>query len=287
MSAFGYIHPRLRGPRGKPIRDAINSWWPPTLVLSGIGISNIWIGTIVLAAISLWMLHEFLRLLPGGTRNRFVEILAYLTVPLHYGLMLTGVMPFGVITAIWIFGILPLAWVFSAGTEGALVQLPATQFGIVLTVLAFSHISRLFMMGPSIRPAGGAGLAGLLLTATWSNDAAQFVFGKLFGRQPMASLISPNKTWEGFAGGLLATSVIGAAIAPMVTPFDATHGALIGAALSIAGSLGDLLISAIKRDAGVKDTGAVLPQHGGILDRCDSLLLAAPLYFYAVQFWLR
>jgi phosphatidate cytidylyltransferase len=286
-SALGFIHPGLRGPAGKPIRQAINSWWPPALVLGATVICRSWLGISIFAALSLWTLCEFLRMQPPDARNGFIELLAYLTVPLHYGFFLVGSTWFAAADVLWIFVVLPLAWIFAAGPEGTLAQLPRIQWGIMLTVVALSHVARLLMLDPTISPAGGAGLAALLITSVMFNDAAQYVFGKLFGRHLLAPTISPGKTWEGLAGGLITTIVIGATVSTLVTPFTAAEGALIGAILSIAGVLGDLLVSGIKRDAGVKDTGRVLPQHGGVLDRCDSLLLAAPLFFYGIQPWLR
>jgi phosphatidate cytidylyltransferase len=99
--------------------------------------------------------------------------------------------------------------------------------------------------------------------------------------------LSPKKTWEGLAGGVVVTSLVTAAAAPQLAPFDRLTGALVGVGLSLLGLLGDLLVSAIKRDVGVKDSGSALPGQGGILDRCDSMLLSAPLSFYAVNAWLR
>jgi phosphatidate cytidylyltransferase len=286
-SAFGFIHPKLRSPAGRPIRQAINSWWPPALVGGAAVLGRSWLGVAVFGVVSLWALYEFLRLLPPDKRNGLVEFLAYLTVPVHYGFLISGVTPFAVPAAAWISGVLPLAWIFTGGPDGALRRLPLIQWGIALTVVALSYVARLLMLSPTIGPAGGAGLAALLLTTVMFNDAAQYVFGKLLGRHALAPVLSPKKTWEGFAGGFITASAVGAAACPLVTPFNAAKGAFIGAALSLAGVLGDLLVSGIKRDAGVKDTGAILPQHGGVLDRCDSLLLAAPLYFYGIQQWLR
>jgi phosphatidate cytidylyltransferase len=264
----------------KPIRQAINSWWPPALVAGAVVVSGAWVGIVVFAVISLWALYEYHRMLDPDVRNKRIELLVYCSAPLHYFLLITTRVPFATGLAAWTFGILPLAWLFFVGTRGALSDIPKFQWGIVLTTAALSHVPRLLML------AAGHGLAAFLFVTVMFNDAAQYVFGKLFGRTPLAPSISPKKTWEGFVGGALTSTVIAMFVGPLVTPFDITQSALIGFLLSVLGLLGDLTISGIKRDAGVKDTGAVLPQHGGILDRCDSLLLAAPLFFYGVRAWV-
>jgi phosphatidate cytidylyltransferase len=109
----------------------------------------------------------------------------------------------------------------------------------------------------------------------------QFTWGKLLGRHKIIEKISPNKTWEGFIGGLLST-VLAAILLKFLTPF--TTNEAIGAGLLIActGFVGDIIVSAIKRDFGLKDTGTVIKGHGGILDRMDSLIISAPFFFYYV-----
>jgi phosphatidate cytidylyltransferase len=249
-------------------------------------VGGTWVGVLLFAAVSFWSLHEYLRMSPADARNKTVELFAYAAVPVHYVMIVTSVPPFAAGLAVWTFVVLPFVWIFSAGSRGALVALPRVQWGLVLVVAAISYVARLLALNSDVGPAGGAGLAALLLLSIMSNDAAQYVFGKLWGHRKLAPALSPQKTWEGLAGGIAATMLVAAAAAPLVTPLNRIQGAAVGAALSVAGLLGDLMVSSLKRDAGVKDTGAVLPQHGGVLDRCDSLLLAAPLYFYGMQLWL-
>ncbi|HSG94271.1 MAG TPA: phosphatidate cytidylyltransferase, partial [Afifellaceae bacterium] len=107
----------------------------------------------------------------------------------------------------------------------------------------------------------------------------------LFGRRQVAPTVSPNKTVEGLAGGILVTALIAALVGPFITPLSAGFCAFLGAALALGGFLGDLTISGVKRDLGLKDTGTLLPGHGGILDRIDSLVFTAPLFFHLVRFF--
>jgi phosphatidate cytidylyltransferase len=123
----------------------------------------------------------------------------------------------------------------------------------------------------------------LVLAITWIQDSAAYFVGRTIGRTRMAPILSPKKTWEGFAGGL-AASVLAALAATFVLGLPVSYGAaaLIGAATGVTGPLGDLGESLIKRQIGVKDSGALIPGHGGILDRMDSLLFTAPTVYYMV-----
>lgn len=128
-----------------------------------------------------------------------------------------------------------------------------------------------------------------VLPAIFAADSGGYVFGKAFGRHKLWPGVSPSKTWEGYIGGVLMGVVVGAGAvvlwslrAPGLRPLD---GALIGLAVSVVAPLGDLTISAFKRQAGVKDTSHLVPGHGGLMDRLDTVLIAAALgYWYIVWF---
>jgi phosphatidate cytidylyltransferase len=132
---------------------------------------------------------------------------------------------------------------------------------------------------------GGAGLVLTLLILTQGNDVAQYCWGRMLGRRRIAPSVSPNKTVEGFLGGLLTTIVVAALLAPLLTPMPWTMALWVGALLAVMGFLGDLSVSAVKRDIGLKDTGNLIPGHGGILDRIDSLMFTAPLMFHIMRYF--
>lgn len=139
----------------------------------------------------------------------------------------------------------------------------------------------------------GPSLLLFLLLVVWSGDIAALYIGRAFGRFPMAAAISPNKTWEGAIASLVASVLFGVllvwasqalsahAIDYLSYPGGWLHWIELAVLLNIAAQLGDLVESAIKRGAGVKDSGRILPGHGGVLDRIDALLLAAPVLWYA------
>lgn len=285
-SAISFLHPRLRRPEAKSIRQAINSWWPPALASSAAVLCGAPVAIPLFAVVSAWTLHEYLGLLPAEDRHPATDAVARAAVPIHYLALAFGnsSLFFGALL-LWIGAVLPLTHAFVRGPTGLLGAVPRLQFGVVLTVLALSHVARIFLLPASIGPSGGAGLAGLLLLCVMANDAAQYISGKLLGKHKLAPVISPKKTWEGLAGGALVTALVAAGVAHLLTPFHPAFAALLGVIFSVTGLLGDLLISAVKRDAGVKDTGAVLPGQGGILDRCDSLILTAPLFAHALIVW--
>lgn len=289
-SLFALSHPRIRRPEGARVRNAILSWWPVSLVGGLMVILGSAGALIIFAFVSMATLREYVALLPTHDRHPTLSALAYLAVPLHYALILTHkpALIYGGIV-VWGALVLPLVRLWLCGTKDFLAGSARLLFGLLLTVLSLSHVVMIFWADSGVMPAGPEGLASLLLLLVMASDAGQYVAGKLAGKTLLVPVISPHKTFEGLLGGAAITALVGAASAPLISPLDRWTGAFIGVGICFVGLLGDLLISAIKRDAGVKDTGSALPGQGGVLDRCDSMLLTAPLflYLYATPSWLQ
>jgi phosphatidate cytidylyltransferase len=131
---------------------------------------------------------------------------------------------------------------------------------------------------------GGAWLVLFVLFCTWACDTGAFFAGRAFGRRKLAPTLSPGKTVEGAVGGLFAALAM-AALLGAALRMEITAALLLGALAGVLGQVGDLCESAIKRDLGLKDFGSILPGHGGILDRFDSLLLTAPAIYTLLRFW--
>jgi phosphatidate cytidylyltransferase len=185
-----------------------------------------------------------------------------------------------------LLGILAIsAWELRAGHD-ALAGMGAAAFALVYIGWTASHVP-LMHATPEIGP----GLVMLLLVAVAATDTGAYFVGKNLGRRKMAPVISPNKTWEGAAGGLLFPVLLFVAIAVLaeregwsVFPdWSLPRFGATAAALSVAAQIGDLVESKLKRDAGVKDSGGIFPGHGGALDRCDGFLFAAPLLYYMAR----
>ncbi|MBK9373176.1 MAG: phosphatidate cytidylyltransferase [Holophagales bacterium] len=162
----------------------------------------------------------------------------------------------------------------------------ALHFHLALlgTLWGLPHVAALWYLRPQAAPASGPLLAGFLLLVVQSSDVAQYVSGRLLGRHPLSAR-SPSKTWEGFAGGLLFAVGLGVLLHGS-TPFTWRQGAALALVVYLLGVAGGLLLSSVKRDLGLKDWSALLPGHGGMLDRVDSLLLSAPVYYHLVRLLL-
>lgn len=156
----------------------------------------------------------------------------------------------------------------------------------MICVYAISHAPALLLL--DIPGYGGREelLLFYLVAVVQLSGVLQYVFGKLFGRHKIAPKVSPNKTWEGFVGGVLCATLIGTALY-WATPFSPLAAAAMSLLVTLVGFLGELVMAAIKRDRGVKDYGALIPGHGGVLDRIDALTFAAPVFFHVMRFFFQ
>ena len=150
----------------------------------------------------------------------------------------------------------------------------------MLTVYSISYIAYLLVLPEKNSQAGVIGPVLFLLFITQFNDVCQYIWGKILGKHPIIPKVSPNKTWEGFLGGVTTTTISSGFIAPLLTPLDFYQGLIAGAIIGVSGFIGDVVISSVKRDLQIKDSGHLIPGHGGILDRLDSLTYTAPLFFH-------
>jgi len=130
---------------------------------------------------------------------------------------------------------------------------------------------------------GGAAWVYLVLFITWAQDTAAFFVGRSLGRHRLAPVISPGKSWEGAVGGVVASVLVALLMVPLLgLPVGYGVAIVLGIVGAVAGVLGDLCISLIKRQSGLKDMGSLVPGHGGILDRMDSMLLTGPVLYYLI-----
>jgi phosphatidate cytidylyltransferase len=158
---------------------------------------------------------------------------------------------------------------------------------VALALLGFLYIGWMFGHLSFFANANNAyGYLLYIVFATELNDVAAFTFGKLFGKHPLRSNISPGKTWEGAVGALAVSMILPWILHFSFPYFGITQLLLAGLIVGIGGQLGDLAISVVKRDIGIKDMGAGIPGHGGLLDRIDSLIYVAPLFFHMAGYFI-
>jgi phosphatidate cytidylyltransferase len=260
----------------------VKSWWVMVAVFSVALLMSRNISIAFFAFVSFLALKEFLSVIPTRRADRTVLLWAYLAIPVQY--LWVGQEWYGmfiIFIPVYVFLFLPMVMVVIGETKEFLRAAGTLHWGMMTTVFSLSHLAFLLVLPEKGNPVGGgAGLLLYLVFLTQFNDVLQFVWGKTIGRHKIIPKVSPNKTWEGFLGGVCTTALLAMLIAPYLTPFDGRQALTAGLLIGLSGFIGDVTMSAVKRDIGVKDASNLIPGHGGILDRVDSLTYAAPLFFH-------
>ena len=243
-----------------------------SISLIALAMIDTWTTVLLCSALSALCAYEFYRMLRADAKlpNEVVGVLTSGAYPIVYMLWhFDGLLTLTVLSAT----VLLIWYVFSGGSR--IGDVAVTLFGSCYTGLMLSSLVEIRGIMPAYW--GGLLVVGVMLSV-WGNDAFAFFFGSRFGRHKLAPHISPNKSWEGFAAGIVA-SVIAWCLIHFIPGLGLSWPWAIVAGLvcGIGAILGDLVESRIKRSIGFKDSGHLLPGHGGFLDRCDSLLVVAAL----------
>ena len=268
------------------LNTRINAWW----VMVGIIGVAFWFGQLAVIflffVISGVALREFLILTPINRYDYFVLIFAFgIALPMQY--ILVAYAWYGLFSIfIPVYAFLLLAIFATISTRNFLERIADVQWGLMITVYCISCVPALLVLDIENYQGRNLLLIAYLVLIVQLSDVLQYVFGKLFGKHKISPNISPSKTIEGFIGGILSASFIGACMC-WITPFTFLQSGLISLMITLLGFFGGLVMSAIKRDRGVKDWGRLIDGHGGILDRFDSICFAAPIFFHVVRyFWV-
>jgi phosphatidate cytidylyltransferase len=272
--------------------NSLLTWWVLFALLAGSVLLGRAAAALLFMLVSLVGLREFARLSRGHIATPRHWRLAFLAVPVNYAFVYLGWFePFWTFVPVWVFVILLARLVLTGDTKGFLETAGITFLGLMLVVFLLSH-AVLFLALPQEDNPWGLFLYLVVLTET--NDIAQALWGRWVGRRKITPRVSPGKTWEGFLLGAATTVALACVASPFLTPFverPVRLGSLAidvpflpafaaGALIAVGGFLGDITMSAVKREVGVKDSGELLPGQGGVLDRIDSLTFTAPLFFY-------
>jgi phosphatidate cytidylyltransferase len=236
--------------------------------------------------LSFLALREYITLspLPRGD-HRTLTWVFFIILPLHY--LFAWAPWYGMFTIfipVYAFLFIPIRSALAGDVDRFLERTSRIQWGVLTCVYFLSHLPMLLYLPIPGYEGQNAKLLFFVVLITQLSDVFQYVFGKTMGKRKIAPNVSPGKTWEGLIGGGIAAVALGAALW-WATPFSPVSAAIMSLVLVIAGFLGGLVMSAVKRSIGAKDWGRGIPGHGGVLDRMDSLLFAAPVFFHLTGYY--
>ena len=285
-----WLRLRVRSEAGAKTVQNLNArtkaWWFMVIIFLLAMLTGS-VGTVILFGLTSFLaLREFITLTPtklGDHRTLFWVF--FLITPLQYWLVASGWYGlFVVMIPVYAFLFVPLRSALVGDCERFLERAAKIQWGLMICVYCVSHApALLFLKIPGYEGQNGKLLFyfGLIVQIS---DVLQYVWGKTVGRRKIAPLVSPNKTWGGFLGGVATATLIGAGLW-WATPFTPWQSAGMSLAITFMGFAGGLVMSAIKRDRGVKDYGTLIEGHGGVMDRIDSICFAAPVFFHMTRYF--
>jgi phosphatidate cytidylyltransferase len=264
----------------------IAAWWKICVVFA----LSLLVGPVgslvVFGMLSFLALREYMTLVPtrrGDHRTLFWSF--FVIMPLQYYLVgLQWYNLFAIMIPVMACIFIPSSIAVAGDTAHFLERTTKIQFGLMVCGYCLSHVPALLLLKIPGFEGHDARLLLYLGIVNQMNDLLQYVWGKLIGRHKIAWRVSPDKTWEGFLGGLVSATSLGTLLW-WATPFTPLQSAGMSFIICILGFAGGLVVSAIKRDIGIKDFGAVIERRGGILDRIDSLCFAAPIFFHLVRYY--
>lgn len=264
----------------------INAWWVMATLL-GVAFLAGRAGVIVLFTFcSFAALREFVTLTSTRRADHWALAAAFFVVlPVQYYLVATdwyGL--YAIFIPVYAFLLMPIIAVLRGDTERFLDRVAEVQWALMICVFCVSHVPALLTLQIPGYEGRNVLLIAFLVIVVQMSDVLQYIWGKLFGRHRIAPKLSPSKTLEGFVGGVASATLIGAALW-WITPFTPLQAGLMALVMTLMGFFGGLVMSAIKRDRGVKDWGHIVEGHGGLIDRLDSVVFSAPIFFHIVRYW--
>ena len=289
-TVIGQVLKSRMGPDNDVVENLIariNAWWG-MVVLLALAMLGGQAGVVILfALLSFAGLREFLTLTAKRRADHWALVVSFFVIlPVQYALIWAdwyGM--FSVFIPVYAFLLMPIVVAVHGDTDGYLTRVAETQWGLMICVFAASHVPALLSLNIPGYEGKNVLLVAFLVVVVQLSDVLQYVWGKLIGRHKIAPRLSPSKTWEGFLGGILSASAVGAGLWWM-TPFSPFEAAGLALVITLMGFFGGLVMSAIKRDKGVKDWGHLIAGHGGFIDRLDSVVFSAPIFFHLTRyFW--
>ena len=265
----------------------IASWWGLAALFGGALVLGNFFVVVLFALASFLGLREFVTLAPTRPGDHWALVAAFFIVlPIQYLLVGIGRSDlYTILIPVCAFLTMPVAVAMQGETKRFLERIAELQWGLMICVFCLSHVPALLTLPIAGYPERNRLLIAFLIIVVQSSDVFQYMWGKLLGHRKIAPRLSPSKTLEGCIGGCASATILGGALW-WITPFRPWQATLIAATIVAMGFLGGLVMSAVKRDRGVKDWGEAISGHGGVLDRFDSIIFSAPLFFYFMRAWL-
>lgn len=264
----------------------IKAWWMMIAIFAACYAFGFTATVLLFALTSFYTLREFISLNPTQRADHVPLAFAfYVLLPLQYWLVWSdwyGL--FAILIPVYGFLLLPSLSSLQGDPVNFLPRVSRIQWAVMLTVYCISHAPALVLLPVPGYEGQGFLLLFFLTAVVQFSDVMQYVFGKLMGKTKLAPVISPSKTVEGLVGGGLSAMILGAALW-WITPFSPLVAAAMAGLIVIAGFLGGLSLSAVKRSMGAKDWGTMVQGHGGVLDRMDSVSFAAPVFFHLTRYF--
>lgn len=264
----------------------IRAWWVMSAVFAVTLLSGR-VGSMVLfGLLSFLALREYITLTPTRRADHRTLFWSFFVItPLQYYLLATGWYGmFSIFIPVYAFLFIPTRIAMAGDTEHFLERAAKIQWGLMVCVYCLSHAPALLLLEIPGYENQDAKLLLFLVIVDQLSDVLQYVWGKLAGKRKIAPHVSPNKTWEGFVGGVLTATLVGMGLW-WATPFTPWEALALSFSITLMGFAGGLTMSAIKRDRVVKDFGTIIEGHGGVLDRIDSLCFAAPIFFHFTRYY--
>ena len=241
------------------------------------------VATIFFLILSVASFIEYQKMIGIKFSDKKPYFLTYFLIPLQYYFLYKGWMIlFLIFIPLSIFVLVPAVGIVHRNCENVWRNCMLDYIGLILTVYCMGYMA-VYLTFPYMTEPTALGLLVYILILSLMCDFFQAIFGQTIGKHKILPKVSPNKTWEGLIGGMILTGVLSYYMGKYLTSYSAIELFIFGCCLAVCCFGADVTISSIKRWIGVKDTGNILPGHGGLLDRFDSILFSAPvLYFYVI-----
>jgi phosphatidate cytidylyltransferase len=286
-SVVGYVlHRRAAGAAVDNLNARIRAWWVMIAISGGVLLAGNGAIVALFGLLSFLALREFVTQTPVRRADHTALFVSFfLALPVQY--VLIGVEWYGlfaIFIPVYAFLTIPILSAVFADAQKFLQRTAETQWGLMICVYCLSHVPALLTLHIPGYQGRGALLVVFLMLVVQASDVLQYIWGKLLGRHQIAPRVSPAKTVEGFVGGVLSATLLGAALW-QITPFSPVGAGAMALLITLVGFLGGLVMSAIKRDRGIKDWGQLLEGHGGMLDRLDSVCFSAPIFFHVTRYY--